>query len=154
MCYHRANAFYWEDLVAYYNLVRQSDPEKEFEAIKHYHVNGFDHSLTPVLAKLDGLGMMQWGLIPWYTKSVADAMAIRTKTLNAISEEMFDKPSFRDSLKDGKRCLIPTTGFYEWQWMDKAGREKQPYFIHLKDQEIFSMAGIYSSWKNPESDQM
>src|SRR5262245_12412333 len=107
MCYHDSKDFYYEDLKQYYNLANLSDAMKEAAQtqIKFYHNNGFDHNLLPVLETADHLALMNWGLIPWYTKSLQEAMRIRTQTLNAISEEMFDKPSFRDSLKDGKRCL-------------------------------------------------
>jgi putative SOS response-associated peptidase YedK len=37
--------------------------------------------------------------------------------------------------------------------MDEKGKLKIPYFISLKDQELFSLAGLYSSWKNPGNDQ-
>ena len=100
------------------------------------------------------MGLFSWGLIPWFTKTLDQAMIIRNQTLNCISEEMYDKPSFRDSLKDGKRCLIPVTGFFEWRWMDKAGKVKQPYYVYLRLQKIFSLAGIYSSWKNPLSGEL
>jgi putative SOS response-associated peptidase YedK len=89
--------------------------------------------------------MMNWGLIPWWTKSVNDATQIRMRTLNCISEEMFEKSAFKDSVRDGKRCLIPCTGFYEWRWF-KGGRIKYPYFVYQKDESIFSLAGIYSRW--------
>ena len=78
---------------------------------------------------------------------------IRNQTLNAISEEMYDKPSFRDSLKDNRRCLIPATGFFEWHWNDPKGKLKQPYFIHLPKQKIFSLAGIWSAWHDKENDK-
>jgi putative SOS response-associated peptidase YedK len=65
---------------------------------------------------------------------------------------MYDKPSFRDSINEGKRCLIPMSAFYEWKWLDAKGKEKIPHFIHVKGQKIFSVAGIYSSWKDPSTD--
>src|SRR5690606_13773094 len=45
-----------------------------------------------------------------------------------------------------KRCLIPCTGFFEWRWMDEKGKVKIPYFVHLKDQPLFSIEGLYSRW--------
>ena len=100
------------------------------------------------------MGLFSWGLIPWFTKTLDQAMILRNQTLNCISEEMYDKPSFRDALKDGKRCLVPVTGFFEWMWMDKAGKVKQPYYVYLRQQKIFSLAGVYSSWKNPLSGEL
>jgi putative SOS response-associated peptidase YedK len=45
------------------------------------------------------------------------------------------------------------TGFYEWKWLDSKGKEKQPYYIYLKDQKLFSAAGLYSSWHDKASDK-
>jgi putative SOS response-associated peptidase YedK len=151
MCYHSSKSYSVEDLYEYYGITSKYAFDKWQ---RYYHENGFDHNLSPVLVNNDGLdyGNMSWGLIPWYTKSMEEAVMISNKTLNCISEEMFDKPSFRDSLKDGKRCLIPMTGFFEWKWQDSKGKEKTPHYISLKSQKIFSVAGIWSSWKNKNDD--
>lgn len=153
MCYHKSQDYYYEDLEAYYKSVNFSSVVKE-NSIRHYHVNGFDHFPSPVILP-DGQGtLMNWGLIPWWTKSLQDAARIRTQTLNCVSEEGFEKPSFKDSLNDGKRCLIPVTGFFEWRWGDKAGKNKYPYYIFLRDQKIFSLAGIYSNWTDKETGEI
>jgi putative SOS response-associated peptidase YedK len=119
-----------------------------------YHENGFDYKETPVLTagKSTELQMFHWGLVPYWTKDESSAMKLRLSTLNCISEEMFDKPAFRDAAKEGKRCLIPCTGFYEWKWMDEKGKEKRPHYVGLKDQEIFSLAGLYSRWKDRQKE--
>ena len=47
---------------------------------------------------------------------------------------------FRDSFKKG-RCLIPATGFYEWQ---KAGTgPSRPFFVALGSGQPFAFAGIW-----------
>jgi putative SOS response-associated peptidase YedK len=147
MCYHGSKAYTASEVKERYRL-----PSVEVLEAAHwqvvYHENGFDHAATPVLISPELAGMYSWGLIPWYTKSTADANLIRNQTLNCISEEMFDKPSFRDSLKQGQRCLIPMTGFFEWKWQDSKGKDKTPYYIFLKGQKIFSVAGIYSTWQD------
>jgi len=117
-----------------------------------YHENGFSHLPSPVIISKDSAGFYSWGLIPWFIKSIPDALMIRNRTLNCISEEMFTKPSFRDSLKTRKRCLVPMTGFFEWKWEDAKGKEKTPYYIYVKAQRIFSAAGIYSVWKDKSTD--
>jgi len=150
MCYHYSKGYAIEELEEYYNIVAQEEIEQAWKPI--YHENGFDHNASPVLTS-EGLGFFRWGLIPWFTKTVDDALQIRIRTLNCISEEMYEKASFRDSVKDGKRCLIPMTGFFEWQWKDAKGKEKIPYYIFLKNQKMFSVAGIYSTWKNKDNDQ-
>jgi putative SOS response-associated peptidase YedK len=79
-----------------------------------------------------------WGLIPHWKKDGA-----RTKGfINARSETLTEKPSFRDSFKR-RRCLIPADGFYEWK---KMSRSKIPYRISLEDKDIFAFAGIWDSY--------
>jgi putative SOS response-associated peptidase YedK len=69
-------------------------------------------------------------------------MEFASKTLNARIETCAEKASFRH-LIGSKRCLVPSSGFFEWQ---TAGKLKIPYFITDPKQEIFSIAGIYDSW--------
>ena len=122
---------------------------------KRFHENGFDYLPTPIITAgaPEEFKLMRWGLIPFYMKEKAKAFALRPSTLNCISEEMFEKPSFRDAVKNGQRCLIPTTGFYEWHWNDVKGKTKIPFFVSLKDQPIGSIAGLYSRWKDSDSGQ-
>jgi putative SOS response-associated peptidase YedK len=117
----------------------------------NFYENAFDFKEDPVLTveMPKEFQMYRWGLIPWWVKGEQQLLTLRNQTLNCISEEMFDKPSFKDSAKQGKRCLIPATAFYEWHWnkLDKP-TNKTPYKVYAKDQEIFSIAGLYSSWKD------
>jgi len=94
--------------------------------------------------------MLGWGLIPSWVKDGDTAKKLRQQTLNARSETIFEKPSFRSSIKN-KRCLIPSTGFYEWQ---HEGKKKIPWFIKMKEQEVFSMAGIWDEWVNTETGEI
>lgn len=110
-------------------------------------INGFTNIPTPIITD-DNQGeieMFHWGLIPFWAKDDK----IKKKTLNARIETVESKPSYRNSVKN--RCLVIADGYYEWQWLDPKGREKQKYLIVPKDQEIFAFAGIYSSWINPET---
>lgn len=78
-------------------------------------------------------------------KSVKDekqANEIKRMTLNARADTIFQKPSFQEPIQS-KRCLVPSTGYFEWR---HEGNKKSPYYIFLKDEEIFSMAGIYDEW--------
>ena len=127
--------------------------EKAFEARfidpKQYQpvleINGFSHGKTPVIVA-DNRGEIdsfQWGLVPFWAKDDT----IKKATLNAKIETVAEKPSFRNCVNN--RCLIIADGFYEWQWLDARGKEKQKHLILPRDQEIFAFAGLYSSWKNP-----
>jgi putative SOS response-associated peptidase YedK len=89
-----------------------------------------------------GLALLRWGLVP----SWANDPKSGPKPINARSETVLDKPTFRDSFKE-KRCLIPSSGFYEWL---KAGRVKRPHHIRLKGGGLFAFAGLWDVWKGDE----
>ena len=82
---------------------------------------------------------MRWGLIPFWAKDVS----IGNRMINARSETVTEKPSFRTAFKK-RRCLILADGFYEWQ---KAGKIKVPMHIRLKSREPFAFAGLYEYWE-------
>lgn len=89
------------------------------------------------------LDLLKWGLIPYWAKEAA----IGNRLINARAETIAEKPAFKASFKK-KRCLVVTDGFYEWK---KEGTGKQPYLIHREDGKPFAFAGLWSSWRNPES---
>lgn len=89
------------------------------------------------------LDTMYWGYVPHWSKD-------GHKSINARSETIAEKPSFRDSFAL-RRCIIPANGFYEW---DKSKRPPQPYDLHYRDHHSFAMAGIWDSWKNPETGEV
>jgi len=92
------------------------------------------------------LEMLRWGLIP----SWADDPGIGSRMINARSESVAEKPSFRRAFKD-RRCLIPADGFYEWQ---KTNGGKQPYYIRMKDGHPFAFAGLWESWDRDEEGEI
>lgn len=118
-----------------------------------YNVSGYEHNAAPVITSRDPdkIQMFTWGLIPYQAKSLKDALQIRNGTLLCRHEEMYGTYSFEQLAKHGKRCLIPTSGYFEHQWLDDKGRTKIPYYIYLKSRPIFSIAGLYSRWTDPES---
>jgi len=123
------------------------------DGLYRYHENAFDHLPTPIITAGDPekFKLFKWGLVPYYMTDKASAMALRPQTVNCISEEMYEKPSFRDAAKNEQRCLIPVTGFFEWRWLDEQGTVKVPYYVTFRDQKIRSMAGLYSRWKDKET---
>lgn len=58
-----------------------------------------------------------------------------------INMESFCLKSFIKDRK--KRCIIPVNGFFEWMDINKI---KYPHYITMKDDSIFSLAGIYDNW--------
>lgn len=81
---------------------------------------------------------MFWGLLPHWSKSAGDR-----RYINARSETVFDKPAFRTPAR-ARRCLVPADGWYEWQ---KTRTGKVPYFIHLKEEGPFGIAGLWETWE-------
>ncbi len=136
-------------------LVRYENILDTVPFVPTYYENSFDFKASPVItaSKPRSFQLMQWGLIPWWSKSAEEAGEIRMRTLNSISEEMYEKPAFRDAAKEGKRCLIPCTGFFEWRWF-KGGKVKYPYFIHHRKESIFSLAGLWSSWTDKSTGEL
>lgn len=117
---------------------------------EYYHrMTGFTFSKIPVLTaeNPDRIHAYNWGLIPKWCKDEEQANEMRSNTLNAKSETIFEKPSFRSSITK-KRCLIFVKGFYEWRDYNK---KKYPYYIHLKNQSVFTFGGIYETWVNKET---
>jgi putative SOS response-associated peptidase YedK len=156
MCFHKEQRKSIDELEEYYSASYSKELAEIYSP--YHHENGFDHNATPIVtAKSPAeLKLYNWGLIPFWVKDVAGAAKLRVSTLNCISEEMFEKPAFKDAAKAGQRCLIPATGFYEWRWLDPQDKKskKYPYYIHLKDQEIFSFAGLYSKWNDKSTGQI
>jgi putative SOS response-associated peptidase YedK len=90
------------------------------------------------------LAMLRWGLIPFWAKDTKMAFS----TINAQAETIATKPAFREAFQR-RRCILPASGFYEWQKLDAKAR--QPYAIVPKDGGIFSFAGLWERWKDRAS---
>jgi len=116
------------------------------EPITSYNIAP-SHSILAVVQNqrgTRGLIRLRWGLIPAWTKNIETAK----KPINARSESAHEKPSFREALQK-RRCLIVSTGFYEWR-----KKSQDPYFIHCTDQALFAFAGLYEFWVNPEGQRI
>jgi putative SOS response-associated peptidase YedK len=115
----------------------------------YYFVSGFAHPFLPIV-RYDGLFLFEWGLIPSWIKDTKSASEIKTKTLNAVGETVFEKPSFRKSIAK-QRCLLAVSGFYEWREINK---KKYPYFIKTIQSEIFSLGCIYDIWTDKSTEEL
>lgn len=147
MCFHNSMSAKAVKLAARYG--RKSDIIEIVQDIisEQYHVNAFNFPKYPIITDSDEVEVFNWGLIPFWVKTEEDAEDIRKMTLNARADTIFEKPSFREAILR-KRCIVPSTGYFEWH---HEGGKKIPYYIFLKDQPIFSMAGIYDTWLNKET---
>lgn len=94
------------------------------------------------------LSTASWGMIsPWITDDV-QARASQSRAINARSESIHEKPTFRESFKS-RRCLIPADGYYEWATELGRYKTKQPFYISSDDGKSLAIAGIWNSWRSP-----
>lgn len=93
------------------------------------------------------VSLLHWGLIPSWSKEEEPHYSM----INARADTVDSKPAYRSAFKK-RRCLIPVSGFYEWQLR---GQYKQPYIITMKEQDgenatLFSLAGLWEHWESKE----
>lgn len=92
----------------------------------------------------------RWGLIPSWAKD----SSIGAKLNNARGETVHEKPSFRTGFKRF-RCLIPASGYYEWQAVPEGTQgKKQPFYISPTDAPFFAMAGVCDYWTDKDSGEL
>ncbi len=103
---------------------------------------------SPVLLQADKriARFMRWGLIPYWAKD----MSMAARMINARSETLAEKPSFRN-LVIKNRCAVITDGYYEWK---SSGSQKIPYFIRHKNDKLMMMAGLCDRWKSPDGSML
>ena len=89
------------------------------------------------------LSLMRWGLVPSWSKGPDGRYAMH----NARIEGIAGKPAYRGPVRR-QRCLIPASGWYEWQKVD--GR-KQPWFIARDDGAPLLFAGLWERWNGGDA---
>jgi putative SOS response-associated peptidase YedK len=132
--YHLQQAFPWavipNDLTPRYNIA----PSQPVAVIPNTGENA--------------LSMYKWGLIPSWSKDPA----IGDRMINARSESLAEKPSFRNAYRR-RRCLILADGFYEWK-QNPGSKSKQPVYIRLNDGRPFAFAGLWELWHSPDGSEI
>lgn len=78
----------------------------------------------------------RWGLVPFWMEALP-----KQPHINARAETVERTPLFREAFA-ARRCLIPATGFYEWE---KREDGRQPYRFRLKGGDPFAFAGLWES---------
>jgi Uncharacterized conserved protein len=119
--------------------------------------NFFEFKKCLIVTDDQQIQIMEWGLIPGWirvrsdsrediTEAYIKAIDWRQKTMNARCETLFEKKTFSEPVAK-RRCIIPSTGYFEYHHNTYCGTT--PYFLHMRNEEIFSMAGIWNKWINP-----
>jgi putative SOS response-associated peptidase YedK len=109
--------------------------------------NAAPSQMLPIIVREDSINRLQWmkwGLVPSWAKEPNPSYA----TINARAENLVQRPAFRKPLQN-QRCIVPADGFYEWV---AEGKKKQPYFIHMRDDSLFGMAGLYDRYIQPDGE--
>ncbi len=171
--------FYNGILVKRAEHIKLNKIEKEIRqydiSLKIPMMSGFAFSEWPVVRLKKGgndieLMMMHWELIPFYLKNTAELEQFRRgglnpktgkkdpprNTLNAIGEELFQKVTYKQAAQK-RRCLVLSSGFYEWRHYTMPGSKKDiayPYHVTVKNKEYFFMAGIWQPWTDQETGEM
>jgi putative SOS response-associated peptidase YedK len=135
--------------------------------------SGFDYRDWPIILPMAGgkdfeITNMHWEYIPPYIRNEYELKEARKSYtwLNAKAENLFVNEKgrlsmFREGALHG-RCLVLSSGFYDWRHLPKMGKrgkplkatEAFPYYITLKDRPpYFFMAGVSREWENVERGQ-
>ena len=135
-----------KELEKRFNATFYSDELVRYNPLPNYNVA--PSHILPIITQEDQehFSAMRWGFIPFWAKDAK----IGYKMINARIETLLEKNTFKKSVEN-KRCLIPADGFYEWK---RDGSKKQAYRITMKDESIYSYAGLWSKWVSPEGKEV
>jgi putative SOS response-associated peptidase YedK len=140
MCGRFTSKLTWDEIVRLYRLTIKAPPHN---LPPRYNICPTDP--VDVVTERDGnrdFVRMRWGLVPsWWPKPLKE---LRAATFNARAETVAEKPFFRDAFRR-TRCLIPASGYYEWQ---DTATGKQPWYFTRTDGEPMTFAGLWDEWKD------
>jgi putative SOS response-associated peptidase YedK len=103
------------------------------------------------IIKNEEINIASWGLIAPWSKNSQDALRSQSQAINARSESVHEKPTFRSAFRT-HRCLVPASGYYEWATELGRYKTKQPVYISRDDNKLLAFAGIYDRWISPEGE--
>jgi putative SOS response-associated peptidase YedK len=137
MCGRFSLTYTDQDLLEYFQLARGLDLEPRYNIAPSQPV-----AAVRVEEGERRLVLLRWGLIPFW----ANDPKVGYKMINARAETAHKTPAFRAAFR-GRRCLIPASGYYEW---DKKGGSRQPYHILRADGQPMALAGLWEHWEGEE----
>lgn len=128
-----------------------ASPEQVIEAFRLHRLPGYEISynippgqkILTIVQLDDGSNKavnLHWGLIPHWSKD----SKISSHLMNARAETLTERPAFKSAYQQ-RCCLIPATGFYEWQQLKKG---KQAHCIYREDHHLFAFAGLWDYWEH------
>ncbi len=117
------------------DILAKIDDDVKKERMKTGEI--FPSEIVPVLIRQSDEikpRLLTWGFPGYKNKQLI---------INARAESAGEKPLFRAALEN-RRCVIPSTGFYEWD------RNKRKYRFNMPDTDILYMAGLYSRFEEED----
>lgn len=180
MCYYNGQKVTREE---YIRLKQLEKAVAKYDFLNRDVEVGFDFGPAAVLKPIPGqedfeIVQMEWGYIPdpnsWpFIETREQLFKVRRgftdergrfqqplNFLNAVSEELLQKNKVYRKAALERRCLIVSTGFYEWRHVfginKRTGQPlktptKYPYRIGIKDREYFYIAGIWNAWEDADT---
>ena len=147
MCYSTALRKNREEIERKLHSLMLSKIEIPLDYEKYYHLNGFTHGNLYII-KMDepeSIYPASWGLVPDWASHDPKSFLKKSNTLNARSETIFEKASFKQSAND-MRCLILADGFYE---PHHSNGVSIPHFCYqpskaFPEGDLFLFAGLYT----------
>lgn len=134
MCGRFTQLASWAEVVAFMQPITVLAGEVPIEPAYNIAPSQPCWTLRPDADRL-GCTRMRWGLLPAWAKEARLAYS----TFNARAESMADKPAFRSAFRQ-RRCLVPASGYYEWQ---TEGKAKRPFYIHAADAPVLLFAALW-----------
>jgi putative SOS response-associated peptidase YedK len=100
------------------------------------------------IIKNQAIEIASWGMIAHWSKSDDEAAKSQSSAINARSESVHEKPTFKSAFRSN-RCLLPATGYYEWASELGKYKTKQPIYVSRDDEKLLAFSGIFQSWTSP-----
>ena len=100
------------------------------------------------IIKNQAIEIASWGMIAHWSKSDDEAAKSQSSAINARSESVHEKPTFKSAFRSN-RCLLPASGYYEWVSELGKYKTKQPIYISRDDNKLLAFTGIFQSWTSP-----
>lgn len=118
----------------------RAQPDNDLPPVPQYNVCP-TQSVPVVTAQAGGrrLQAMRWGFVPAWAKRLTEGPLI----INARAETVAEKPAFREAIR-ARRCLLPVSGFYEWQAGPDGAR--LPWYFTRSDGQPMVFAALWQPW--------
>lgn len=122
--------------------------------------SGFDYGQWPIIRRSGDDGSLEvvqahWEFLAPWLRTLKEVEISRQKytTMNAVGEKILESRLYREAALQ-RRCLVLSSGFYEWRHWKAPGEKKDraiPYFVFLPTRELFYIAGVWQDWTDQET---